>query len=140
MKSTDNSEREDVTSDEGAANKNQFMALNPEEQQYRIKSLIDERNRMRRMAFLSFLLYCLLLYLYPDKAAMDYFALRVFPGRVDISRIVWIVVDLSSMVVLIYLCVVALWSTIFCARLTLRIKRLRAFANEKISDVSDVQK
>ena len=140
MKSTDNSECEDVTSDEGAANENQFMALNVEEQCYRIKSLIDERNRTCFIGALLVLCYIIVLYAYPDKVMVDYVALRVFPGRVDISRIVWMVIDLSGMVFLVSLCWATLWCAILCARLTLRIKRVRALANETISDVSDVQK
>lgn len=140
MKSTDKSECEDITSGDDIANKNQFMALNPAEQRCRIKSLIDERNHMCYKAALFVLCYSIALYAYPNKADMEYFALRVFPGRVDISRIVWIVIDLSGMVFLVSQCMAALLCTILCARLTLRIKRLRTLANEKISDVSNVQK
>lgn len=140
MKSTDNSEREDVTSDEGAANENQFMALNPEEQRCWIKSLIDERNRTCFKGALLVLCYIIVLYAYPDKVMVDYVALRIFPGRVDISRIVWMVIDLSGMVFLVFLCWAILWCAIPCTRLTLKIKRVRALANETISDVSDVQK
>ena len=140
MKSMDKSERDDIAFDGDIANKNQFIALNPAEQRCRIKSLIDERNRTCFKGSLFVLCNSIALYAYPNKVMVDYVALRVFPGRVDISRIVWMVIDLSGMVFLVSQCAATLWCTILCTRLTLRIKRVRALANEKISDVSDVQK